>query len=58
MPILCPTPNAQHTGRSRGHWRQEVLLMLMGVGKALRSPRGQGAESVSRCIRPGHMGVC
>lgn len=33
MPVSCPTPNVQHTGRrSRGHWRQEVLLMLMGVG--------------------------
>lgn len=37
MPIPCPTPNVQHTGRSQGHWRQEVLLMLMGVEKAPRS---------------------
>lgn len=27
--------------------------MLMGVGKA---PRSTGPESVSRCIRPGHIG--
>lgn len=38
----CPTPNAQHTGRSQGPWRQEVLLMLMGVGGAPRSPEGVG----------------
>lgn len=32
MLVPCPTPNVQHTGRSQGHWRQEVLLMLMGLG--------------------------
>lgn len=52
-PSSCPPANAQHIGRSRGHWRQEVLLMLMGVGKA---PRSTGPESVSRRMRPGHMG--